>query len=80
MEIDVTDMKIVITGTFPNLKRAEAVEWIELRGGSVQASVNKYTDMVIVGEKAGATKLRGASNLGIDQVDAAEFEEMINAS
>ena len=77
--LDVTEMRIVITGTFPTLKRAEAVEWIEAHGGIVQASVNKHTDMVIVGEKAGATKLRGAANLGIDQMDAIEFEDIINA-
>ena len=55
------------------------MEWIEAHGGIVQASVNKHTDMVIVGEKAGATKLRGAANLGIDQMDAIEFEDIINA-
>lgn len=65
-------MKIVLTGTLPSLKRAEAKEIIEARGGNVTSSVSKSTDLVVAGESAGS-KLDKANSLGVNVIDEKEF-------
>ncbi len=63
---------LVLTGTLPTLKRAEAVELIETAGGTVKSSVSKKTDVVVAGEEAG-DKLGKAESLGIEVIDEAEL-------
>ena len=43
-------MKIVLTGTLPTLKRNDAKEMIESRGGKSTSSVSKSTTFVLAGE------------------------------
>lgn len=61
-------MKIVLTGTLPTLKRNDAKEMIEARGGKATASVSKSTTFVLAGEEAGS-KLTKANELGVKVVD-----------
>lgn len=70
-------MKIVLTGTLPTLKRAEASKMIEQNGGEVSSSVSKNTTMVLAGEDAGS-KLEKAQKLGIRIIDEAEFLNIVN--
>lgn len=75
-------MKIVLTGTLPTLKRNQAKEIIELRGGKAVASVSKSTTFVLAGEAAGS-KLTKANDLGIRVIDEEEFlkiSEMVDKS
>jgi DNA ligase (NAD+) len=65
----------VLTGTLPTLKRAEASEMIESRGGKASGSVSKKTDYVLAGEDAGS-KLAKAKKLGVPIIDEAEFLKM----
>jgi DNA ligase (NAD+) len=65
-------LTIVITGTLPNLSRAEATELIEANGGRVTSGVSKSTDFVVVGEDAGS-KLEKARSLGVETIDEAEL-------
>jgi DNA ligase (NAD+) len=58
----------VITGTLPNLSRAEAKARIEQAGGSVVASVSKKTTALVVGESPGS-KLDRATSLGVEVLD-----------
>ena len=44
-------MKIVLTGTLPTLKRNDAKEMIESRGGKSTSSVSKSTTFVLAGEE-----------------------------
>ena len=69
-------MKIVLTGTLPTLKRNDAKEMIEARGGKATSSVSKSTTFVLAGEEAGS-KLTKANELGIPVIDENEFLEMI---
>lgn len=66
----------VLTGTLPTLKRSEAAEMIEKRGGKVSGSVSKKTSYVVAGEKAGS-KLTKAQSLGIPVLTEEEFLNMI---
>ena len=68
----------VLTGTLPNLTRAQATELIEKHGGRVSGSVSKKTDYVLAGEDSGS-KLDKANRLGVAVISEREFEEMIGA-
>jgi len=72
-------MKIVLTGTLPTLKRNDAKEMIESRGGKATSSVSKSTDFVLAGEEAGS-KLTKANELGIKVIDEDTFIEICKLS
>ena len=72
-------MKIVLTGTLPTLKRNDAKEMIESRGGKSTSSVSKSTTFVLAGEEAGS-KLTKANDLGIKVIDESAFIELANLS
>ncbi len=69
-------MTFVLTGTLPNLKRAEASKIIESFGGKTSSSVSKKTTYVLSGESSGS-KLDKANALGIPVIDENKFMEMI---
>jgi DNA ligase (NAD+) len=69
--------EFVITGTLPNLSRAEATEIIQKLGGKTSANVSKKTSAVIVGEKPGSN-LKKAEEKGIRIIMAEEFEEKVS--
>lgn len=70
-------MKIVLTGTLPTLKRNDAKELIEKRGGKATSSVSKSTTFVLAGEEAGS-KLTKANDLGIKVIDEEKFLQLID--
>ena len=70
-------MKIVLTGTLPTLKRNDAKEMIEKRGGKATSSVSKSTSFVLAGEEAGS-KLTKAHDLGIKVIDEEKFLQLID--
>lgn len=72
-------MKIVLTGTLPTLKRNDAKEMIEARGGKATSSVSKSTTFVLAGEEAGS-KLTKANELGVEVIDEAKFLDILNLS
>ncbi len=66
----------VLTGTLPTLKRDEAKEMIEKRGGKCSGSVSKKTSYVVAGEEAGS-KLTKANELGIPVLTEEQLLDMI---
>lgn len=69
-------LTFVLTGTLPTLKRDEAKEMIEKRGGKCSGSVSKKTSYVVAGEEAGS-KLTKANELGITVITEEQLLEMI---
>lgn len=69
-------LTLVLTGTFPTLKREEAKARIESAGGKVAGSVSKKTDYVVAGEEAGS-KLDKARELGVKIIGETELLRMI---
>jgi DNA ligase (NAD+) len=68
---------VVVTGAVPGYTREEAEDAITVRGGSSPGSVSKKTFALVVGEGAGASKLNKAEQLGIPQVAAERFEQLL---
>lgn len=71
-------LTFVLTGTLPTLKREQAKEMIEKRGGKCSGSVSKKTSYVLAGEEAGS-KLTKANELGITVITEAQFLEMLGS-
>ncbi len=68
---------IVVTGAIEGFTREEVEGLIRERGGKAAGSVSKKTWVVVVGRDPGVTKLRKADELGIPQVDASLFREIL---
>lgn len=68
---------VVVTGAVPGHTREGAEQAIVDRGGKSPGSVSKKTFALVVGEGAGASKLTKAESLGVPQVAAERFEELL---
>ena len=71
-------MTFVLTGTLPNLSRAQAEEMIRKNGGKAAGSVSKKTSVVLAGESAGS-KLEKARALGVRIIDEETFLQAIES-
>ena len=67
----------VITGTLEGFSREQAAARLKLRGAKVSSSVSARTSAVIAGEKPGS-KVGKAEALGVEVMDQAQFEILIN--
>lgn len=69
----------LFTGTLLQLKRKEAEEWVESKGGKILSGVSSKLDFLVVGLEAGS-KLDKAKKLGsVKILDEAGFMEMMAA-
>jgi len=69
---------VVFTGTLERRTREEAEDLVRGLGGKTAGSVSAKTDLLVAGPKAGS-KLDRARDLGINVVDEAGFEELLDA-
>lgn len=76
-ESKLTGKNVVITGSIEGFTRTSVKETAERLGATVQSSVSKTTDILIVGEKAGS-KLKKAEELGIEIMPADDFIKLVN--
>lgn len=70
----IAGLNVVITGSFPTMKRTEVADAAKKLGANVQSGVSKTTNLLIVGEDAGS-KLAKAKDLGVSIMEAADFEQ-----
>jgi DNA ligase (NAD+) len=68
----------VITGTLPNLSRAEATARIEEAGGRVASSISKKTMALVAGDDAGS-KLDKAKELGVEVINEEQLLERLKS-
>ena len=76
-ESKLTGKNVVITGSIEGFTRTSAKETAERLGATVQSSVSKTTNILIVAEKAGS-KLKKAEVLGIEIMPADDFVKLVN--
>jgi|GEM_PF-3142288 len=69
--------RVVLTGSLSLMTRKEAEQKIRELGGSPSTSVSKNTNLLIVGEKAGAKKKK-AEELGIQIVEEFAFYRLLH--
>lgn len=67
--------KIVITGVLDGISREDMAKKIESLGGTFQKSITRDTDLLLIGDKVGASKLNKAEKLGVKIITQREFEE-----
>ncbi len=65
----------VLTGTLPDMGRAEAKKLIQAAGGIVASGISGNTDYLVAGDKAGS-KLDKARALGVEVIDQAKMLEL----
>lgn len=71
-------LTLLYTGTFESFSREEIEKKIESNGGKLVSGVSKKLDYLIVGEGAGPSKLKKATDLGVKMINEAEFISMLN--
>eukprot|EP00977_Amphora_coffeiformis_P016448 scaffold5096_cov169-Amphora_coffeaeformis.AAC.12 len=70
-------LKIVFTGSIPDLTRSKAKEMAKAMGAkSIASAVSKSTDIVVAGAKGGK-KLQEAEKHGVRVIDVEEFIKMV---
>lgn len=72
-------MYFVVTGSLESMSREAAADRIRGLGGTFQSAVSKETDILVVGKNVGNSKLKKASDLGIKQINEAEFLDLLNS-
>ena len=69
---------IVVSGVFNAFSRDEIKQLIELNGGKISSSISSKTTYLIAGDKMGPSKLKKATDLGINIISEDEFIKLIN--
>ncbi|MEF9986289.1 MAG: NAD-dependent DNA ligase LigA [Bacteroidales bacterium] len=67
---------IMITGNF-SISREEMKKLIEIHSGKIGNSITSKTDLLVVGDKSGPSKLQKAEKLGVKIINEAEFKNII---
>lgn len=70
-------LTFVITGSFSEMSRDQAKDFIELHGGTAQSSVSKKTSFLLCGESPGS-KLDKAQALGVKVIDLEDLKKLLS--
>jgi len=68
---------VVISGTFERYSRNEMKQLIEENGGKNGSSISKKTSLLVAGANMGPSKLKKATDLGVEIIDEADFLKKI---
>ena len=68
---------IVVTGTLESFTRDEAAETIKKRGGKSPGSVSSKTNVLVLGDNPGGSKVAKAEQLGIPILNETQFKNLL---
>ena len=77
IESAISGKHIVFTGSM-QMPRGDMQENARKLGATVQSSVNKKTEILVIGEKVGAKKIEKAESLGTQVMKEADYLEFIS--
>ena len=69
----------VVSGVFSSFSRDEVKELIETNGGKNASSISSKTTYVVAGENMGPSKLKKASDLGVEIIDENRFIQLLTS-
>ncbi len=72
-----TGLTILATGTLANFSRDGIKDSVIANGGTYASGISKKLDYLIVGDKAGSSKLKKAEELGIKQITEDDYLNLI---
>jgi DNA ligase (NAD+) len=75
-----TGLNFLFTGTLTQLKRSDAEEMVEAKGGHILSGVSSKLNYLIVGEDAGSKLEKAKKIASIKIITEAEFIELINSN
>jgi DNA ligase (NAD+) len=70
----------VVTGSLETMGREAAAEKIRALGGKFESAITKNTTYLVVGANVGASKLKKATALGVEQINEATLLEFLQRS
>ncbi len=70
--------RLIATGKLNNFTRDSIIASVESNGGIYCSSISSTVDYVIIGEKAGASKIKKANDLGLKTISEDEYLAMIS--
>lgn len=70
-------MSFVVTGTLESMSRDQVAEYIRAQGGTFQSAVAKDTTYLVAGGKVGASKLKKAEQYGVQVINEAGLQELL---
>ena len=79
IELSLSGLTFVLTGTLSEMTRTEAKKLIESHGGKVTGSVSKRTSFLVAGESPGS-KLDKAQSLGVEVLDETKLIKLIGGN
>lgn len=75
-ENELNGLNVVVTGVLPTMTRSEVEQAVYKLGGVFQGSVNGKTDILVVGDNPGASKISKADSLGTQIMSGLDFEAL----
>ena len=66
-----------MTGTLESFTRDEAAETIKKRGGKSPGSVSSKTNVLVLGDNPGGSKVAKAEQLGIPILNETQFKNLL---
>jgi len=76
-DLPLAGKSVVVTGNLGTLTRTQAQEAVEALGGKPTGSVSKKTDLVVIGDAPGASKLAKVEEFSIPTMNAEAFLAML---
>ena len=67
----------VVSGVFQNYSRDELKNLIEINGGKNLSSVSTKTNYLLAGDKMGPSKLKKASEFGVEIISEQDFDKLL---